>query len=265
MECNSLEQNISFNIPDNIRKLLEEKAQDQNTSLQKTVVTVEEIYSTVKQTADNSQKASLISKLAVKNANEGMKLSDDTRIAMEGILTSSNKISDIVNLVNDIAFQTNILAINAAIESAKAGDQGKGFAVVAIEVRDLSQRSSEAVQEIKLLIEDSLNKVDTGVKIVEENAIKLKEITTSVQRMADIMEEISAATKEQHNSIENINNVISNLDEGTKQYASLVNNLSRYKDELSNEIRKIDLSLSSNFAVNIEIENVMISKEVKEA
>ncbi|WP_277753918.1 methyl-accepting chemotaxis protein, partial [Muricoccus nepalensis] len=141
---------------------------------------------------------------------------------MDGITQSSRKISDIIGVIDEIAFQTNILALNAAVEAARAGDQGRGFAVVAAEVRNLAQRSANAAKEIKALISDSVEKVDSGSKLVTSAGETMNEIVTSVKRVTDIMAEISAASQEQSTGIEQVNTAVSQMDKITQQNAALV-------------------------------------------
>jgi methyl-accepting chemotaxis protein len=135
---------------------------------------------------------------------------------------SSKKIVDIIGVIDGIAFQANILALNAAVEAARAGEQGRGFAVVASEVRNLAQRSAAAAKEIKGLIGDSVEKVDTGAKLVEQAGITMGEIVDSVKRVTDIMGEITSASQEQTSGIEQINQAISQMDQVTQQNAALV-------------------------------------------
>ena len=141
---------------------------------------------------------------------------------MHGISASSRKISEIVSVIDGIAFQTNILALNAAVEAARAGEQGKGFAVVAGEVRSLAQRSAQAAKEIKGLIEDSVGKVGAGSQQVERAGATMQEIVASVKRVTDIMGEISAASEEQSSGIDQVNRAVSQMDEVTQQNAALV-------------------------------------------
>ena len=226
---------------------LSSRTHEQASSLEETAATLEEITSTIKQTADNSQRASELSSLTVEMAEDGRQASERATFAMTDISESSRKIADIVGLVEDIAFQTNILAINAAIEAAKAGDQGKGFAVVAIEVRDLAQRSAEATKEIKELINTSLQKVENGDKIVRHNSVKLNEISARVKQVADILGEITVAAKEQFAAVEQINTAVTQLDSVTQQNASLVQEVASSSANLATESNVMGDLIKQNF------------------
>jgi len=141
---------------------------------------------------------------------------------MHGISGSSAKVAEIISVIEGIAFQTNILALNAAVEAARAGEQGRGFAVVASEVRALAQRSAAAAKEIKVLIDESVSRVDAGSKLVEEAGITIGEIVQSVKQVTDIMNEISAASDEQSTGIEQVNQAVTQMDQVTQQNAALV-------------------------------------------
>jgi len=161
---------------------------------------------------------------------------------MDDITASSRKISDIIGVIDEIAFQTNILALNAAVEAARAGEQGRGFAVVAAEVRNLAQRSANAAKEIKALISDSGAKVETGSKLVASAGQTMDEIVVSVKRVTDIMAEISAASREQSNGIDQVNTAVSQMDKITQQNAALVEEAAaaaKSMEEQTEELSKI--------------------------
>jgi len=201
---------------------LSARTEQQAASLEETAASMEELSSTVKQNADNARQASKLAANASDVAERGGAVVSEVVNTMEAISASSRKISEIVSVIDGIAFQTNILALNAAVEAARAGEQGKGFAVVAGEVRSLAQRSAQAAKEIKVLIEDSVSKVDAGSSQVERAGVTMQEIVASVQRVTDIMGEISAASEEQACGIEQVNRAVSQMDEVTQQNAALV-------------------------------------------
>jgi len=183
---------------------------------------MEELTSTVKQNADNANQANSLALSASEVASKGGAVVSHVVETMGSINESSRKIVDIISVIDGIAFQTNILALNAAVEAARAGEQGRGFAVVATEVRNLAQRSANAAKEIKSLINDSVEKVDAGAKLVDEAGATMQEILQSVQKVSDIVSEITAASREQTAGIEQINQAIVQMDQATQQNASLV-------------------------------------------
>ena len=158
---------------------------------------------------------------------------------MEEINRSSQKISDIIGVIDGIAFQTNILALNAAVEAARAGEQGRGFAVVASEVRNLAQRSAEAAKEIKGLIGTSVDKVDAGTRLVAEAGQTMSEIVGSVQRVSDIIGEITAASGEQRDGIAQVNTAVNQLDQMTQQNAALVEESAAAAESLSDQAARL--------------------------
>jgi methyl-accepting chemotaxis protein I, serine sensor receptor len=201
---------------------LSSRTEQQAASLEETAASMEELASTVKQNADNARQANQLAASASDVAERGGSAVAEVVNTMQGISASSRKISEIVSVIDGIAFQTNILALNAAVEAARAGEQGKGFAVVAGEVRSLAQRSAQAAKEIKGLIEDSVTKVGAGSQQVERAGATMQEIVASVKRVTDIMGEISAASEEQSSGIDQVNRAVSQMDEVTQQNAALV-------------------------------------------
>lgn len=201
---------------------LSQRTEEQASALEETASSMEELTSTVKQNADNAQQANQLAISASGVAVKGGDVINKVVRTMESITDSSRKISDIIGVIDGIAFQTNILALNAAVEAARAGEQGRGFAVVAAEVRSLAQRSAAAAKEIKALIEDSVGKVQDGSRLVEEAGHTTQEIVTSIKRVTDIMAEISAASLEQSSGIEQVNTAITQMDDVTQQNAALV-------------------------------------------
>ncbi|HWU69263.1 MAG TPA: methyl-accepting chemotaxis protein [Stenotrophobium sp.] len=201
---------------------LSQRTEEQASSLEETASSMEELTSTVKQNAENAKQANQLAIGASDIAVKGGKVVGEVVTTMSAINESSRKISDIIGVIDGIAFQTNILALNAAVEAARAGEQGRGFAVVAAEVRSLAQRSAGAAKEIKTLIGDSVGKVDTGTKLVAQAGQTMEEIVNSVKRVTDIMGEITAASQEQSAGIEQVNQAITQMDEVTQQNAALV-------------------------------------------
>ncbi|MGH1419091.1 MAG: methyl-accepting chemotaxis protein [Hyphomicrobiaceae bacterium] len=201
---------------------LSRHTEEQASSLEETSASMEEMATTVRQNASNAQQASASAVSARDLATSGGHVAQEAVRAMEKIEKSSIQITDIVSLIEEIAFQTNILALNAGVEAARAGDAGKGFAVVANEVRALSQRSSQALKDIKLLISGSSSDVTQGVKLVKQAGGALMEIVDSVKQATDLISEIAAASQEQAAGVDQVSRAVANMDEMTQQNAALV-------------------------------------------
>ena len=201
---------------------LSSRTEQQASALEETASAMEELTSTVKQNADNALQANQLAISASDTANKGGQVVAAVVQTMAGINDSSKKIVDIISVIDGIAFQTNILALNAAVEAARAGEQGRGFAVVATEVRNLAQRSAAAAKEIKTLIHDSVDKVGSGTKQVEEAGTAMQAIVQSIQSVADVIGEISSASQEQTSGIEQINEAVMQMDQVTQKNAALV-------------------------------------------
>lgn len=201
---------------------LSQRTEDQATSLQEAAASMENMTEIVRQSADNALLANALSEEARVKAREGGDAVMRTITAMDQISGASNKISDIIGVIDEIAFQTNLLALNAAVEAARAGEQGRGFAVVAGEVRSLAQRSAEAAKEIKELIRDTNKKVDDGATLVAESGETLQEIVSMVEQVSTKMSEISEAAQNQSSGIEQVNIAVARMDAMTQQNAALV-------------------------------------------
>ncbi len=201
---------------------LNQRTEQQAASLEETAASMEQITSTVQQNADNAKQATLLASSARESAETGGAVVGSTIQAITEIHRSSQKITDIISVIDGIAFQTNLLALNAAVEAARAGEQGRGFAVVATEVRNLAQRSAAAAKEIKGLIHDSVTKVEEGTKLANRSGETLKEIVNAVQKVSNIIAEIAFASQEQSVGIQQVNRAIAQMDQMTQQNASLV-------------------------------------------
>jgi methyl-accepting chemotaxis protein len=191
-------------------------------ALQETAASMDELSATVKQNADNAQEANQLALGASQVAVKGGEVVGQVVDTMRSINASSQKIADIIGVIDGIAFQTNILALNAAVEAARAGEQGRGFAVVASEVRSLAQRSAEAAKEIKSLIGASVERVAQGTQLVDQAGATMGEIVSSTQRVAQIVAEICSASGEQSSGVQQIGQAVSQLDHATQQNAALV-------------------------------------------
>jgi methyl-accepting chemotaxis protein len=208
-------------------------------NLEETAASTEQMAATVKQNANNARHASQQASSANQNAKTGGEVVEQAVAAMARIEGSAQKITDIISVIDEIAFQTNLLALNASVEAARAGEAGKGFAVVAQEVRQLAQRSSQAASDIKTLIQDSNGQVQDGVQLVNRAGESLTEIVGSIGRVASIVQEISSASEEQASGVQEINNSIVSLDEMTQQNSALVEESSAAARALSDQSRRL--------------------------
>lgn len=214
---------------------LSSRTEQQAASLAQTAASMEQLTATVEQNADNARQAAQLSRAAADKAKQGGSQAVSVAQTMQGIAGSSRKISDITNVIDSIAFQTNILALNAAVEAARAGEQGRGFAVVAGEVRNLASRSAQAAKEIKVLIEESVEQVHLGSERVDASVAMMSEIVNSVTQVNDIMGEIASASDEQSHGIAQVAQAVSQMDLVTQQNAALVEESASATESLASQ------------------------------
>jgi methyl-accepting chemotaxis protein len=219
---------------------LSSRTEQQSSSLEETASAMEEMTSTVRQNADNAAQANQLASAARDQAEGGRAVVGQAVTAMREINASSKRIAEIISVIDEIAFQTNLLALNAAVEAARAGEDGRGFAVVATEVRDLAGRSAGAAKEIKALIQDSVDKVGQGSRLVDESGETLAGIVASVKKVTDIVAEIAAASREQASGIEQVNNAVTHMDQMTQENASLVAEASSASSAMAGEARNLN-------------------------
>jgi methyl-accepting chemotaxis protein len=205
---------------------------------------MEELTATVKQNAENARAASELSASASLVAEKGGRVVGEVVTTMDAITASSKRISDIISVIDGIAFQTNILALNAAVEAARAGEQGRGFAVVASEVRSLAQRSAAAAKEIKSLIEQSVEKVDSGAKLVTEAGSTMNDIVAQVKRVNELVAEITSASLEQSTGIAQVGDAVAQLDQVTQQNAALVEESAAAAESMKHQAIKLAEAVS---------------------
>ena len=218
---------------------LSQRTEEQASNLQQTAASMEQITSTVKNNSDTAQRAAVLAGTASAAAVKGGEVVGQVVATMQDIAAASKKITDIIAVIDGIAFQTNILALNAAVEAARAGEQGRGFAVVASEVRSLAQRSASAAKEIKTLIGASVEKVDNGAQLVTNAGQSMEDIVTQVKRVSDLIGEISSATSEQTIGISQVGEAVTQLDQVTQQNAALVEQSAAAADSLKHQAAKL--------------------------
>jgi methyl-accepting chemotaxis protein len=223
---------------------LSQRTQEQASSLEEIASSMEQMTEITAQNASNAQLTNKLSQDASRLAENGVGVVRDAVQAMNEIDTSSKKIADILKVIDEIAFQTNLLALNAAVEAARAGEQGRGFAVVASEVRNLAGRSATAAKEIKLLIEDSVSKVESGARLVNESGKSLEEIVDSVKKASVMATEIAEASREQSEGIEQVNRAILQMDEMTQQNASLVEQAAAASEAMGAQAQQLSALVS---------------------
>ncbi len=242
------------------------RTEQQASALEETAASMEELTSIVKQNSDNAQQANSLATEARDVANKGGGVVEGAINAMTEINSSSNKIAEIIGVIDEIAFQTNLLALNASVEAARAGEQGRGFAVVATEVRNLAQRSATAAKEIKELIQDSVKKVEAGSALVNESGDTLTEILQGIKKVGDIVGEIAAASEEQSAGIDQANKAVASMDEMTQQNAALAEETSAASANMTQSANNMlmqmkyfklsDTDISSNTKQDMRIESI---------
>ncbi|OEZ57938.1 methyl-accepting chemotaxis protein II [Duganella sp. HH105] len=228
---------------------LSQRTSSQAAALEQTAASMEQLTSTVGQNADNARQANQLARSASDVAAQGGTVVEQVVVTMGSINESSRKIVDIISVIDGIAFQTNILALNAAVEAARAGEQGRGFAVVATEVRNLAQRSAAAAKEIKALIDDSVEKVGSGTKLVEQAGTTMQEVVASIKQVTDIVGEISAATQEQNDGIAQVHQAVTQMDQTTQQNSALVEQTAAAAQTLRDQADKLEQVVSA-FKIN---------------
>ena len=223
---------------------LSSRTESQAAALEQTAASMEELGSAVHKNADHASQANQLARSASSVAERGGKVVEQVVGTMRGINDASRKISDIISVIDGIAFQTNILALNAAVEAARAGEQGRGFAVVATEVRNLAQRSAEAAKEIKTLISTSVERVEEGTVLVDRAGHTMNEVVNSIRSVTDIMGDISSASQEQSLGVEQVGEAVRSLDETTQKNAALVEQIARSAQSLSAQANDLVRSVS---------------------
>jgi methyl-accepting chemotaxis protein len=218
---------------------LSARTEQQASALEKTASSMEELSSTVRQNADSARQANQLAVNASTVAVRGGEVVAQVVDTMKGINNSSRKISDIISVIDGIAFQTNILALNAAVEAARAGEQGRGFAVVASEVRSLAGRSAEAAKEIKTLINASVARVEQGTALVDQAGNTMTEVVSSIKRVTDLMGEISAASNEQSLGVSQVGEAVTQMDQVTQQNAALVEEMAAAASGLQSQAQDL--------------------------
>ena len=218
---------------------LSARTESQASSLEETAASMEQLSSTVKQNADSARQANQLAASASAVAIKGGEVVAQVVDTMKGINESSRKISDIISVIDGIAFQTNILALNAAVEAARAGEQGRGFAVVASEVRSLAGRSADAAKEIKTLINASVERVEQGTALVDQAGSTMTEVVSSIRRVTDIMGEISAASNEQSLGVSQVGEAVTQMDQVTQQNAALVEEMAAAASSLKSQAQEL--------------------------
>ncbi|EYC51481.1 chemotaxis protein [Hylemonella gracilis str. Niagara R] len=218
---------------------LSARTERQASALQQTAASMEELSSTVRQNAENAQQANQLARKASSVAEQGGEVVEQVVHTMKGINDSSHQISDIIGVIDGIAFQTNILALNAAVEAARAGEQGRGFAVVAGEVRGLAQRSADAAKQIKALIGESVQRVQQGSMQADQAGGTMGEVVSSIRRVTDIMGEISAASSEQSSGVSQIGEAVTQMDQATQQNAALVEQMAAAASSLRMQAQEL--------------------------